>query len=514
MDYLFAYCQYFIKQIIIVFTAIAEFTNFITVTPSQTFTKKSMNTFDNYFESFFYNSKQNAALIINLDGIVTAINPAFTTIFGYSQKELVGKNASVLFTKADKQKELFKKEVAEVLQHGQSFDNNYLVKKDQTITWVRGESVLIKSNEVSFILKIIQDIHEQKITENALRSLNAFNENILRSIEDVVIVLDEKMNVMKANKAFAKLFRSGVPEISSLNFAELVKPYDKNGDLIMAIKNSFHTKKGFSNKQIEMVISITDTRAYDVSCSFMHSSLDKNVLLIVHDITAYKELEKEKEDVMGFVAHELRNPLSNVILCNELMSEALIEKDLELIESMLQKSKNNASRLQKMISELYESTKINSGYMQLQISEFNFLGAIKEAIETVEVLQPAYQITVNGNADIMLSGDRHRIIQVLTNYLSNGIKYSNGKTKVSLNITHDEKTLTVSVIDEGLGISKEQLPYVFERFFRIEKTRNIEGIGLGLYLCRQIVHAHKGRVWAESEEGKGSVFYFSIPFMQ
>jgi PAS domain S-box-containing protein len=473
-----------------------------------------MNNFDNYFESFFYNSKQNAALIIDFEGIVTAINPAFMRIFGYSEKDLVGKNASVLFTKADRQKDLLKKEATEVLKHSQSFDNNYLVKKDQTITWVRGESVLVKSNGNSFILKIIQDIHEQKITENALRALNAFNENILRSIDDVVIVLDEKMIVMKANKAFSKLFKYGAPDTGSLNFEDLIKSYDKNGELIMAIKNSFHTRNGFSNKQIEMVISLTDTRTYDVSCSFMHRSLDKNVLLIVHDITAYKQLEKEKEDVMGFVAHELRNPLSNVILCNELMCEALKENDFELIASMLEKSMNNASRLQKMITELYESTKINSGYMKLNISEFNFFDAIKEAIETVEVLQPTYQITVNGNGNIIISGDRYRLIQVLTNYLSNGIKYSNGKTRVSLKITHDEKTLTVSVKDDGLGISKEQLPYVFERFFRVEKTRNIEGIGLGLYLCRQIVHAHKGRVWAESEEGKGSVFYFSIPLMQ
>jgi len=473
-----------------------------------------MNTFDNQFESLFYRSKQNALLIIDINGIVNAINPAFIHTFGYSEMDLVGKNANILFTKADQQKRLFKKEIEQVLEKGQSFDNNYFVKKDQSITWVRGEAVLVKSNSgTSFILKMIQDIHEQKITENALRSLNSFNEDILRSIEDVVIVLDEKMNVIKTNKAFASLFKAAVPDISTLNFADLIRPYDKNEYLLMSIKNAFHSKKGFSNKQIEMIISATDIRTYDVSCSFMHGLSDKNILLIVHDITAYKDLEKEKEDVMGFVAHELRNPLSNMILCNELMGEALKENDTLLTESLLQKSKNNASRLQKMITELYESTKINSGYMQLQFYEFNFFDAIKEAIETVEVLQPAYQIIVNGNANISIIADRYRIIQVLTNYLSNGIKYSNG-TNVSLNVSNDEKTLTVSVKDEGLGISKEQLPYVFERFFRVEKTRNIEGIGLGLYLCRQIIHAHKGRVWAESEEGKGSVFYFSIPLVQ
>jgi len=246
----------------------------------------------------------------------------------------------------------------------------------------------------------------------------------------------------------------------------------------------------------------------------MDSSEGSNILLIVHDITAYKELEKEKEDVMGFVAHELRNPLSNIILCNELISEALDENDIELAESMLQKSKNNASRLQKMISELYESTKIDSGYMQLQLTEFNFSEAVKEAIDAVEILHPAFEIEVEGSANVAITADRYRITQVLTNYLSNGIKYSNGNTHVTLAITHDKKTLLVSVRDEGLGIPREQLPFVFERFFRVEKNRNIEGIGLGLYLCRQIIHSHKGRLWVESEEGKGSVFYFSIPLMQ
>jgi len=111
----------------------------------------------------------------------------------------------------------------------------------------------------------------------------------------------------------------------------------------------------------------------------------------------------------------------------------------------------------------------------------------------------------------MVNGDRHRLIQVVTNYLSNGIKYSEGSIEVELTVKHDNKTVTVSVKDNGLGISKKNLPYIFNRFFRAEKTKSLEGIGLGLYLCRQIIHAHNGKVWAESEEGRGSVFYFSIP---
>ncbi len=466
----------------------------------------------NYFKTLFNRAKQNAVLIMDTNATVIAINSAFTQCFGYTEKEIIGNNASILFTEEEHKEELLEKELSTVMRDGQSFDNNYLVNKDKTITWVSGESLLVRQSDGSqTILKIIQNIHKRKVSELALRHLNDFNESILGSIEDVVIVLDKKMNVIKANNAFVNLFKSGPPDISSLNFASLIKPYDVNNDLLNSIENVFSSKKSFSNKQVEIITVAGDKRIFDVSCTPLQSSGDNNVLMIVHDITIYKQLEKEREDVMGFVAHELRNPLSNVMLCNEIMGEAIKDNQLEEFNNALLRSKNNVMRLNKMISELYEATIINSGNLQLEISVFNFGDMVKEAIATFEVLQPDYNIIVKGNRNIEIHGDKHRLIQVITNYLSNAIKYSDGKKDVTLTIKHNKNILTVSMNDKGLGISKEQLPYVFERFFRVEKTRNIEGIGLGLYLCRQIIHAHKGHVWAESDEGKGSTFYFSIP---
>ena len=151
--------------------------------------------------------------------------------------------------------------------------------------------------------------------------------------------------------------------------------------------------------------------------------------------------------------------MANVILCNEVMSDAIDDNDLNGVKSMLERSKNNVMRLNKMIAELYDATRANSGNLKLEISEFNFQDMLKEAIETIEVLQPSYKIIVKGNANLQVAADRYKLIQVITNYLGNGIKYSNGKTDVTLTVEHDENTLTVSVKDEGLGISKEQLPY-------------------------------------------------------
>jgi PAS domain S-box-containing protein len=467
----------------------------------------------NYFETLFHKTIQNTVLLMDKDGVILTVNQAFTNCFGYEPEDISGKNVAILFTKEDQLKGLPEKELHDVLTTGQGSDNNYLVSKDKSITWVSGESVVVKNAEGAInILKIIQNIHQQKISEISLQQLNAFNEGILGSIEDVVIVLDENMNVVKGNRAFSTLFKYSRKGDQAMNFADLLKKYDVFDEVKNHIRNVISLKKRFSNIAVEIETSSQDKRVFDISGSSMkHADWENNVLLVMHDITVHKQLEREREDVIGFVAHELRNPLANLVLCNEIMSEAIKENSMQEITDMLERSKNNVSRLNKMIAELYDATRVNSGNLKLDISTFTFGDMIKEAIDTVEVLQPSYNIVVRGDGNIQVSGDRYRLIQVVTNYLSNGIKYSNGKTDVILTISHDDTSVTVSVKDEGLGISAKQLPYIFERFFRAEKTKNMEGIGLGLYLCRHIIYAHKGQVWAESEEGKGSTFYFSIP---
>jgi two-component system, OmpR family, sensor histidine kinase VicK len=188
-------------------------------------------------------------------------------------------------------------------------------------------------------------------------------------------------------------------------------------------------------------------------------------------------------------------------------------KDYDAMPAMLQRNKNNLERLNKMIAELYNATKISSGNIVIEKGLYHFGEMIQEASETIHALQPDYKIVITGDGNFAVEGDRYRMMEVVTNYLSNGIKYSAGNTEVILAIKANKNSVTVSVKDKGLGISAAQLPYIFERFFRAEKTKNLEGLGLGLYLCQRIILAHGGKVWAESEEGKGSVFYFSVPLL-
>lgn len=462
-----------------------------------------------YGKALFEKTKENSVIIIETNGTIAAVNPAFTECFGYKQNDIIGKDFKILFTEEDQKKLKPEKELESVLKKGQSNDNNYLINAKGRKIWVSGESVLMENERGNkVVLKIIQNIHEQKLKEIAINQLNYLNENILESIKAAVVVLDKEMNIVKSNTAFKLVFHKNEIPISNIN--DFLKIADEGHRLFNMLENSIKTQTTFSNK--EVVIKNPDSKkTFEVTCTPMKNSDESKVLLVMHDITIYKELQREREDIIGFITHELRNPLSNLMLSTDLMKDGIKENEISFLAEMLDRSENNIQRMNKMITSLYEATKVNSGYFPLDLSEFNFADMVNEAVDSIQALHPLFNIRVQGNGNFVVKADRYRIIQVITNFLSNAIKYSNGHRDVKIVIEQDSKSVTVSVEDNGLGISQDHLPFVFERFFRVEKTRKIEGIGLGLYLCRQIIRSHKGQAGVKSEENKGSVFYFTIP---
>lgn len=464
------------------------------------------------FKAVFENAKENCILIMDTGGTVLSINHAFTECFGYGDEDIVGKSGIILFTEQDREKGKFQHELAETQTKGQSNDNNYLVNKNGEVTWVSGESVLAQEDSGgNIIVKIIQNIHKQKTTEISLTELNAFNENILESIKDSVLVLNDQLDIVKANNAFLNTFELDPSELHSFSFRKKFGKTEGARRIIENLEQAARSKTGFSNKHLDIRDSSGDIRVFEITASPLVNDAASHILVIFHDVTMRKELEKEREDMLGFIMHELRNPLSNVMLVNEVMREAINEDNRKLMHEMIERSGKNVERMRKIIGEMYATTKVDSGQLALSFSTFPFEEMIKEAVETVAVLNPSYKIDIEGSAAFPIAADRYRIIQVITNYLSNAIKYSGGSSDIRLIISEANNMVIVAVQDYGMGISKEQLPFLFERFYRAGKKASIEGIGLGLYLCRQIIKAHKGHVWVESEPGKGSTFYFSLP---
>ena len=483
-----------------------------------TFLMQENNNFTDHagiFKTVFENAAVNSFLILDKDGFIKNVNNGFTKNFGYDLKDVKDKNFEILFTEKDRANGLPKKEIRTVLDFGRANDMNYLVKKDETEVWVSGESILIKNeqNEIS-IVKMVQDIQTQKESEKTIKRIKSYGEIILKTIDDAVLIIDDRLNIVKSNHAFDKLFkinlRNNIPE----NFGTLIQQFDEENQLKNEIEKAFVDKKIFKNINLKIKTQQDEMRLFDVSSALLEEDDLANFLLIViHDITFSKQVEAEKDDMIGFVVHELRNPLSNISLCNSVIEDSIVDGKLDEVKDLLERSNNNVTRLGKMITALYNTTQISSGNFDLNVSVFNFGVMLQEAIGTINKLNADFKIELKGHTDFEMSGDKFKLIEVLVNFLSNAIKYSDNQKRINIHAFYKENVITVSVQDYGVGIAPAHLPYIFNRFYRSEKTKNLEGIGLGLYLCRRVINAHDGRVWVESKEGEGSTFYFSLPII-
>lgn len=443
-------------------------------------------------------------------GIILDVNPAFIHSFGYAREEIIGEKFLTLFTEKAKKKNTPMRELSAVLQNGYCTDNNYIVSKDKSLIWVTGECFLIKKErQDSRIVKIFQNKQKQKEAEDSAIMLDQFNEKILSAVDDAVILLDENLNLIEANNIFKTTFKEFLSQKGPGGFSDSSDLGSNLSGLAVRLRQAINLHQNFTNYTMEIAMPGYGKKVFDVSGNFLEN-IDEGgkMIIVMHDITPFDRAQKEKEDAINFVAHELRNPLANLVLFSELISEMVMENDINQLQlaDLLRRNKNNIFRLNKMILGLYDTITMSSGNLQLDLSVFNFRDMVLEAVDS---LHSSQKVIVKGKYDVAVTADRHRLIQVVINYLSNALKYSDDA--VILDGYYDDKSITLSFTDSGMGISAEHLQVIFERFFRVQKNRHMEGIGIGLYLCKQIVEAHGGSVWAESEEGRGSVFYFSVP---
>ncbi|MBE7173520.1 MAG: PAS domain S-box protein [Williamsia sp.] len=467
-----------------------------------------------FFASIFSNAHENCILIMNEEGMVLGVSSSFTAYFHYTEDDLVGKFPRMLFTPEDQQQKKFEREIENVRTQGFSSDDNYLVNKNGVYTWVSGEAVLVENNrKEKFIVKIVQSIHEQKTLETSLRNSSNFVESIFKCMRDALVVVNGSFTIQKANTAFRSIFWPSHQQVEGENLFEINPVFSTASGLRQKIQDLTTGNDCIPDGEIELVAPDGKRRNFKSTLSLIEDepATEKRVLIAFHETTAEREANEQRDDLIGFASHELRNPLANMVLCTELLQDSIEENNPEEAQDYLSRIKFNINRLNTIISELHDATKAGSGHLQIEKKPFIFEDMVNESIETVKLLHPAYTIIKTGHATIQINADRYRLVQVMNNYLSNAIKYSFESRKVWVHLQAEAGQVITEVRDEGTGIAEDQLPFIFTRYFRAAKTMNVEGLGLGLYLSSEIIKAHGGRVWLNSKEGEGSTFYFSIP---
>jgi two-component system sensor histidine kinase VicK len=235
---------------------------------------------------------------------------------------------------------------------------------------------------------------------------------------------------------------------------------------------------------------------------------------ILMDITEHKLDEIRKNDFIAMVSHELKTPLTSLKAYVQLLGfKAKQSGDMFTLKS-LTKIEGQVNKMNNMIRSFLDLSRFEAGKLFLQKERFFIDILISEIIEEISLTDKTHQIQFSGCRSLAVFADREKIGQVINNLLSNAIKYSPQGTIVKIGCEELENgDVKVWVSDEGVGISKNDIEKLFNRFFRVENTplKTVSGFGIGLYLSAEIIYRHDGKIWVNSEEGKGSVFYFTLP---
>ncbi|MGA1823614.1 MAG: ATP-binding protein [bacterium] len=353
--------------------------------------------------------------------------------------------------------------------------------------------------------------------ENALKKLNSFNQTIINTIPFGINIVDLQGKILFMTNRSKKIF--GVDAIGKKCW-EFFKDFNKQCE-------SCPLKKGVNigeTKTVE-IEDMFKEKIFQISYTGMYYEGKKAILSILQDITEQKKADKKikeaiemKSAFISVVSHELRTPLTSIKEGISIVFEEIPGELNSKQKNLLGIAKRNVDRLARLINNVLDFQKLGSGNTEFDIAE-NDINEVVEEVYTAMLpsinkkeIHMSYRITENLPT---IRFDKDKIVQVLTNLINNAIKFTE-KGSITIATNRSKNIIQVSVYDTGIGIKKDDIPQMFKKFQQIATStgRKKGGTGLGLAISREIIERHKGKIWAESEFGKGTTLHFVLPIKE
>ncbi|MEO2075756.1 MAG: cell wall metabolism sensor histidine kinase WalK [Bacillus sp. (in: firmicutes)] len=344
----------------------------------------------------------------------------------------------------------------------------------------------------------------QAMTEGERRKLSS----VLSYMTDGVIATDRKGRVILINEPAAKLLNVSRETVLSQPIVSLLKLDDTN------------TFEDLLEEKESLILDYsTKKERYFLRANFSviqkETGFVNGLIAVLHDITDQEKIDAERREFVANVSHELRTPLTTMRSYLEALADGAWQ-DEEIAPNFLEVTRTETERMIRLVNDLLQLSKMDSTDYRLTIEWVNFVDFYHRIIDRFEMTKEQ-KITFKRklpNHAIFIEVDEDKMTQVLYNIISNALKYSPEGGQVTFSIKEEESRIIVSVKDQGVGIPKDNIEKIFDRFYRVDKarTRKLGGTGLGLAIAKEMVNAHGGSIWATSEEGKGTTISFSLPY--
>ncbi|PMB52543.1 histidine kinase [Fischerella thermalis CCMEE 5201] len=385
-------------------------------------------------------------------------------------------------------------------------------------------------------------LRDRKQTQASLERLSRQSELILNSAGEGIYGLNCHGKITFVNPAAARMLGYGVKELINLFMHEVVKHSKPDG-----VRYFLEDNPIYATLQNGTVQHVTDDIFYRrdgskfpveyVSTPIREQKKIVGAVVIFKDITERQIIERMKDEFVSVVSHELRTPLTSIRSALGLLARGSLNNQPEKSQRMLEIAFDNTNRLVRLINDILDIERINSGKVTMHKQICNVTDLMIQAVDEMRAMAEKAEIHLELTpASVQLWADPDRIIQTITNLLSNAIKFSPPGSTVWLSVelqqegkvrkadcveknkftTSPTSYLLFQIKDQGRGIPEDKLETIFDRFQQVDasNSRHQGGTGLGLAICRSIVQQHGGKIWAESILGKGSTFYFTLPISQ
>ena len=466
-------------------------------------------------------TSDDAIISKTLQGIITSWNYSAERIFGYSEAEAIGKHISLIIPpdRLDEENYIISRIAAgNKIEH---FETIRQMKDGSKIPVSVSVSPIIDVNgNVIGASKIARNISEQQKALEKQATLAA----IIDTSDDCILSKTLDGNITSWNKAAERMFGYTEKEVLGKHISLIIPPERLSEEhyIISEVSKGnkidhFQTiRKARDGRQVAISLSVSpivDENGKVIGASKIARDIGEQLAVQAENARLYEEVKRlndKKDEFIGLASHELKTPLTGIQGYLQILDRMITE---EKPRQFLIKAQLQVKKLNTLVEDLLDVSKIEAGKLQMSVELFDIRLLLEDVIEMIAFSNSSFNITLDTTFEnLMVTGDPNRIEQVVINLLTNSVRYSSGEKQVIVRLTADGNEVRVSVQDFGMGIAAEQLEHIFARFYRVDnQASGISGLGIGLYLSHEIVTRHGGRIWAESEPGKGSTFNFVLP---